>query len=135
MQRMMTKRKSPTLVSRTVSVAVLAGSGALALSGVTRLARADTEIGPEHPERATKLVTDGPYRYTRNPVYLALAGVLVARAVSRRSARALVPAAAFLTVLNSTQVPAEEQALASRFKRPYKRYRKHTPRWVRLPSR
>lgn len=135
MQRVMAKRKSPTPVSRTASAVVLAGSGALALSAISRLARANTEIRPEHPERTTRLVTDGPYRYTRNPIYLAFAGVLVARALSRRSARALVPAVAFVTVLDSTQVPVEERALASQFKRSYKRYRKTTPRWLRLGRR
>jgi len=76
------------------------------------------------------LVTEGPFRFSRNPVYLALAGVLVAHAVLRRSIVALAAVAGFIVVLDRTQVPAEEQALSKTFKREYDQYRASTPRWI-----
>ncbi len=80
------------------------------------------------------LVTEGPFRVSRNPVYLALAGILVANAVLRRSIVALGAVAGFVAVLDRTQVPAEEQALSKTFKREYEKYRASTPRWIGRPA-
>ena len=42
------------------------------LAAVVSLWRSHTTINPLQPERASALVTDGIYRYTRNPMYLSL---------------------------------------------------------------
>lgn len=133
-QRIITRHKPATGLSRAAAAALLASSGALAVSAVSALTRAGTEIGPGHPQRATSLVTDGPFARTRNPVYLALAGVLLSRAVAHRSVLALVPAVGFVAVLSRTQVPDEERALESLFKRKYRRYSRAVPRWAGFPG-
>lgn len=107
-----------------------AASGMLAATAVTALARAHTAIGPEHPEHATTLVTGGPFRFTRNPIYLAMVGLLVSHAILRRSPLALAPAAGFVVLLDRTQITAEEHALRSRFAGVYDRYVGGTPRWL-----
>lgn len=129
-QRAMTRHRPSTPASRVLAAVIAGASAALAVSAVSTLAQADTELSPANPERARVLVTSGPFRRTRNPIYLALAGVLVAHAVLRRSARALIPVAAFVAVINRTQIPAEEDALSSRFGKKYASYRRATPRWI-----
>ncbi len=115
--------------------ALIAGaSAALAGSAVAALRRHDTILTPEHPERTRRLVTDGPFARTRNPVYLALTGLLVAHAVYRRSLAALLPALAFATVIDRTQVAREEQALQARFGARFTRYRRRVPRWIGAPE-
>ena len=40
--------------------------------------RAKTTVSPTHPDKAKKLVEDGIYAYSRNPMYLALLMLLLA---------------------------------------------------------
>lgn len=128
-------RRPPTALSRLVAAAVAGGSALVALSALAAMRDAGTTIAPDRPERASALVTDGPFRVTRNPIYLAMVGVLVAHAVYRRSALALLPAAGFVAAIDRIQIPAEERALESRFGRGFERYRRETPRWVPVPER
>ena len=95
--------------------------------------RAQTTLSPDHPERSSRLVTTGPNRFSRNPIYLALALGLTAVAVARRSPLALLPVAGFIAVIDRTQIPAEEVALERTFGRRYREYRARTPRWIGLP--
>ena len=76
------------------------------------------------------LVTSGPTAVTRNPMYVGMAGVLVAHAVLRGSWRALLPVAAFMAVMDRVQIPPEEQALAAHFGADYTAYRNQVPRWL-----
>ncbi|WEG07551.1 isoprenylcysteine carboxylmethyltransferase family protein [Microbacterium horticulturae] len=133
-QTLLTRKRESTAGSRVAAATVAAGSGALAVWAVAALRRHGTTLTPEHPERTTRLVTDGPFAYSRNPVYLALTGLLVAHAVLKRSFAALVPAAGFLAVVDRTQVPREERALRSRFGRRFVKYRRSVPRWLGEPE-
>jgi protein-S-isoprenylcysteine O-methyltransferase Ste14 len=87
-------------------------------------------VDPVHPERATHLVTDGPYALTRNPMYVSMAGALVAHAIWRRSLAALLPVAAFVAVIDRLQVTDEEVALREHFGAAYDDYRARVPRWL-----
>lgn len=111
--------------------AALVGVAASWLGGgsLVRFIRQRTTIDPIelHP---TSLVTTGPNRLTRNPMYLGILGVLISFAIARRSWRALVPAALFALAINRWQIPAEESALERRFGVEYARYRAATPRWL-----
>ncbi|HWU58788.1 MAG TPA: isoprenylcysteine carboxylmethyltransferase family protein [Microbacteriaceae bacterium] len=112
-----------------------AGGGITAVTAFAAMRRHGTTIAPEHPERATALVTDGPFAFTRNPIYLAFTAALVAHAVLRRSPVALLPAAAFVAVIDRAQIPAEERALRERFGQRYEQYSQAVPRWIGLPRR
>lgn len=123
-------RSHRTPWSTAASAGVIAGCGLLALSAVAALRSHATTITPEHPERASSLVTDGPFAFSRNPIYLAMAGILVAHAVARRSVAALLPAAGFVALIDRVQIPAEERALRGRFGDRFDRYHRAVPRWI-----
>jgi protein-S-isoprenylcysteine O-methyltransferase Ste14 len=100
--------------------------------------RAGTTVNPLRPERATRLVRAGPYRVSRNPMYLGLALVLSGWAIWLGSASpcALVPA--FVLCLTWLQILPEERALRAAFGQEYARYCGDTHRWLgirRRPSR
>ena len=135
LQHLVARDRRPTKASIATSVALVGGAGALAISAVAAFHRNGTTIDPEHPERASALVADGPLAFTRNPMYLGLTGALVAHAMLRRSAAALVPVAGFVAVIDRVQIPVEERALRVRFGRRYDRYRRAVPRWVGVPGR
>lgn len=130
LQTLFVRHRRSTPRSRAASTLLAAGSGALAVASVATLRAHGTVVDATHPERATTLVTGGPYAYTRNPVYLAGVGLLVARALRHRCPAALLPAAGFAVALSRTQVPREEHALHKRFGKRYDRYRDTVPRWI-----
>src|SRR5690606_14364290 len=98
--------------------------------GLGALHRASTTPDPRHPERAAVLVTDGIYKYTRNPMYLGMATALLAWAVWLSNAAALAGVAAFLAYIQRFQIIPEERALAARFGAEYGAYRNSVPRWL-----
>lgn len=129
-QGLIARRRKPARISGTTGTAIAVGSFAFSLTA-TRLfhERGTTEM-PFHPEKATVLITDGPYAHTRNPMYLSLAGILVGHAVARRSVAALLPVAAFVAVVDRLQIPAEEAALSRLFGVEYAAYKAAVPRWI-----
>lgn len=81
-------------------------------------------------KRASSLVTDGVLGYTRNPMYLALAGALTAHAVARGSWAGLLPVVGFVLAVDRGQIAAEEAALRARFGPEYEAYARRVPRWI-----
>jgi protein-S-isoprenylcysteine O-methyltransferase Ste14 len=117
--------------ARSVGAAVLAtGSMTLAGSAFRTFRRVGTTVDPLEPEQATVLVTTGPHGVTRNPMYLGLAGLLLAHALVRGSWRALLPVAVFAALIDRFQVAVEESALRAHFGEEYEAYCAAVPRWV-----
>jgi len=54
---------------------------AIAIAGVAAFRRAKTTVHPLKAETSSSLVTSGVYRFTRNPMYVGLALILLAWAV------------------------------------------------------
>ncbi|MEQ6898855.1 isoprenylcysteine carboxylmethyltransferase family protein [Microbacterium sp. KR10-403] len=133
-QALIMRKRKATAGSRVAAAVIAAASAGLAAWAIVTLRGHGTTLTPEHPERTTHLVTDGPFAYTRNPVYLALTGLLVAHAVRKRSFAALLPAVGFAAVVDRTQVPREERALRARFGRRFTKYRRSVPRWLGEPE-
>jgi protein-S-isoprenylcysteine O-methyltransferase Ste14 len=110
-----------------LGVGVAAAGVVLRLSAVRRIRRGARVF---HPHARAGLVVDGPYRWTRNPLYLAAAMMLSGLGLiagAGWTAVALLPAAllAFTPV-----VLTEERALEALFGDAYARYRAHVPRWI-----
>jgi protein-S-isoprenylcysteine O-methyltransferase Ste14 len=105
-------------------------SGGLAASAAREFGRQHTTKDPFRPERASGLVTTGANAVSRNPMYVGLAGLLVANAVRRGSWAALLPVAAFVAAIDRTQIPAEESALLASFGADFETYRATVPRWL-----
>lgn len=122
--------ESPTMTRRSLAGAISLASVALAGSTARMFRRTGTTIDPMDPSRASTLVTTGANAFTRNPMYVGLAGMLVANAVRRGSWVALVPVAAFALAIDRWQISAEESALIGNFGADYAEYRASVPRWI-----
>ncbi|CUR58672.1 conserved hypothetical protein [metagenome] len=120
----------PPAARAVLATTLVALSGSLAGAASRQFARRGTTIDPIHPDQASVLVTTGPNAITRNPMYVGLAGVVVAHAVWRGSWMALLPVAGYLALIDRLQIPAEENALVGRFGPDYEAYRETTPRWL-----
>ncbi len=123
-------RRPRTTASTTAGAVLAAASGALLAGAVLRFRRSGTTVDPTAPDRASALVTGGANALTRNPMYVAMAGALVAHAATRRSWLALGPVALFVGVMTRGQIAAEERALTDAFGHEYEQYLRDVPRWV-----
>lgn len=120
---------------RVVSAGVLAAASVGLMGGSAReFQNAGTTVHPTHPEKASTLVTEGPNRLTRNPMYLGLAGLLTAHAVLRGGWRTVLPVGAFVVTIDRLQIRAEERALGESFGADYTAYCARVPRWLGRPQ-
>ena len=130
-QRALTGAAQPPGAGRAVVAAATAtASVALAGAAAGQFRRRGTTVDPFDPARATVLVTTGANAVSRNPMYVGMAGLLVANALRRGSWTALLPAAAFTLVIDRVQIAAEETALLDRFGADYESYLADVPRWL-----
>jgi protein-S-isoprenylcysteine O-methyltransferase Ste14 len=130
-QRALTRQAPPPGAGRKTAAAATAVASVALLGSAAQSFRASgTTVDPLHPERASALVASGPFAITRNPMYVGMAGLLVAHSLVRGSTRALLPAAAFVAVIDRVQIPPEEAAMAALFGAEYATYRSRVPRWI-----
>lgn len=127
---MTTGTPRPSATRAVVATAVAGASVGLAAASARQFRRQGTTVEPFEPARATVLVTTGVNSISRNPMYVGMAGVLVAHAVSLGSWRALLPVAAFTAYIDRVQIAAEEPALLANFGADYEAYQASVPRWL-----
>ena len=111
-----------------LGTALLVAGGALAVWGAQTFARAGTTIKPF--ERTHTLVTTGPYRFTRNPMYLGMVAMLLGAALVLGTPAPWLAALALAITLQLRFIRHEERALAASLGEPYERYRQSVRRWL-----
>ena len=88
-------------------------------------------IGTPAPVAPTeRLVVGGAYRYVRNPMYLAVAAVIVGQALLLAQVILLLYAFVFGVAVAAFVHGYEEPALVRRFGPEYNEYRREVPRWL-----
>src|SRR5215207_7570449 len=112
----------------------LFGGGVL-LGGWTyrTMRRADTPIigEPFVPGKPTSsLITDGPFRYTRNPGYLAGAMVYAGIASLTNVLWVFLLLPVVLLTMRRTAIEREERYLEGKFGEEYLRYKARVRRWI-----
>jgi len=105
---------------------------ALDITAVLHFRRARTTVNPLHPERASRLVTGGVFRLSRNPMYLGLGLVLAGIAVMLGSATPWLVLPTFVAAVTWLQIVPEERALGRLFGAEYADYCRDVGRWFRL---
>jgi protein-S-isoprenylcysteine O-methyltransferase Ste14 len=100
----------------------------LGLWFLTTLRRAGTAIDTSKP--TTRIVTHGPFRYTRNPGYVSLTLSYSGLALLSGAAWALVLLPFVLALVQRTVVEREERYLERKFGAEYRSYRAGVRRWV-----
>ena len=96
--------------------------------GVHTLHRAGTGVRPDQP--VTALVTGGPFRYSRNPLYIALTAIYLGIALSLGAWWPLATLVPALAVVHWKIVRREEQYLEARFQDEYRAYKTRVRRWI-----
>ena len=114
-----------TLIAAVICVALW-----LALDGVAMLSfrRAGTSMVPMNP--TTALVTSGPYRLTRNPMYVGMAFLYGAFALAFGVIWALITLPLVLIAVHRLVIAREEPYLEARFGEQYRDYKRRVRRWL-----
>jgi len=115
------------LMSKIAAVVFLAGA-ALAGWGWLLFRRARTTRVPG--EASTRMVTWGPYRFTRNPMYLGLTVAYLGEAGLLRQLWPVLLLPFVLAYLNWIVIPVEEEKLHQVFGTQYEEYRTRVGRWI-----
>jgi protein-S-isoprenylcysteine O-methyltransferase Ste14 len=107
----------------------VAAAGAwLAAWSVLALTRAGTTVRPDRP--STALVAVGPFRLSRNPLYLSFAVLYGGAALLTGTIWALVVLPAVVWVIDRAVIVREERYLATMFGEAYEDYRRRVRRWL-----
>lgn len=90
--------------------------------------RVDTGLVPF--DEATSLVTDGFYRFTRNPMYLGMVMFLTGLSVLLGSVTTLIPIPFFVAVIHGNFILGEERFMEAAFGEEYLAYKNKVRRWI-----
>ncbi len=108
---------------------VLFGLGiGLSVTCIAHLRRLGTDFRTHKP--TSTLVTDGPYRVSRNPIYIALSLAHIGIAVAVDSPWMLAMLIPALAVVRVGVIAREERYLEAKFGDDYRRYRASVRRWL-----
>jgi len=101
-----------------------------AAAAIAAFRRAKTTTNPLNIEAASTLVTEGVFRYTRNPMYAALTALLIAWTIWLAAPWAALGPVAFVLFITRFQIVPEERALRAKFGRAYEDYAQRVRRWI-----
>ena len=101
---------------------------ALGGSAVWLFRRAGTTPNPTKP--TTAVVMHGPYRITRNPMYVGLVALYIALAIFLNSAWPLVLLPVVIVLVQRLVIAREEAYLEAKFGEEYRAYKARVRRWI-----
>jgi len=117
-----------TTLARGIGVVCVLVSLPLALATLRALSRAHTPVDPMKP--TTALVTEGAFRYSRNPIYVALTLLYVGVALLINALWILLLVVPALVVLRYGVIAREEAYLTRKFGDAYRQYTAQVRRWL-----
>jgi protein-S-isoprenylcysteine O-methyltransferase Ste14 len=121
-------RVLPQAVARLVGGIACLLFAALGGTGLLALRRAGTSQNPRRP--TTALVISGPFRISRNPLYLSLLCLYAGIALFLNSLWLLLLAVPLIAVLRLGVIGPEERYLERKFGDEYRQYRAQVRRWL-----
>jgi protein-S-isoprenylcysteine O-methyltransferase Ste14 len=118
----------PHSVARSLGWPLLGGGVLLNGWFAVTMRRTDTPIDPRKP--VSKLVTDGPFRYTRNPAYLSMTMIYAGVSALRNALWPILVLPLVVYVIQRDQVEREEQYMERIFGEEYLTYKRSVRRWA-----
>lgn len=111
-----------------IGLLVLIVAIVLPISGFRTFTREGTNVNPFQP--ALKLVTSGPYRFTRNPMYLGMVLFLLGLSLIFSLEWGLILTPLLWLTYDRLVVAREEAYLSRKFGEPYDAFLGRTRRWL-----
>ncbi len=114
---------------RSVLILLLVAAGlTMVLAAIRNFARAGTRVEPWAPSSA--IVSDGIYRFTRNPMYVGMALVMLGLALILGSPASIVMVGLATLIVDRFVIRREEAYLEAKFGDEYRDYRARVRRWL-----
>jgi protein-S-isoprenylcysteine O-methyltransferase Ste14 len=111
-----------------VGGAIFAIAFALAIWAIVTIRKAGTQVETYKP--TTAIVANGPYRLTRNPIYLGMVLGLIGLAIAFDSLWILAALVLFYLVIRYGVIAREEAYLERKFGNVYLGYKSRVRRWL-----
>jgi protein-S-isoprenylcysteine O-methyltransferase Ste14 len=118
----------PAELGAWVGVPIVIAALALFSLAISRFKAAGTSVPGNKP--TTAIVKSGPYRFSRNPIYLAFSLLLLGIACVLNNLWLLSTLAAAVSVMSFIVIPREERYLERRFGSEYVDYKATVGRWL-----
>jgi protein-S-isoprenylcysteine O-methyltransferase Ste14 len=118
----------PLSISLPLAALALIAAGWFSTSAFRTMTRAQTAIDPEQP--ATAIVSDGVFRFSRNPLYLSLTLLYIGISLLLNAVWAFALLLPLLVVVQIGVIQREEVYLERKFGNEYLRYKAQVRRWL-----
>ncbi len=111
-----------------IGLPLIGTAGIVVVWAIRTLRRAGTEVSVNKP--TTAIVVQGPYRFSRNPMYLSLTLLYLGIAISLSALWMLVLVPIPFAIINLGVIKREERYLDQKFRREYMSYKERVRRWL-----
>ncbi len=102
----------------------------VALLGIIEFKKAQTTVDPTQPDKASKLVNSGVFKFTRNPMYLGMMLWSISIAFYAGSWLGFLSVVLCACYLTRYQILPEERIIEGLFKKDYVEYKNNVRRWI-----
>lgn len=116
--------------ARPIAAGLAAAGVLLLLASALRFLKSRTTVDPRDPGKANALVLGGLYAYSRNPMYVGFACILLAWIVRLGNAAAFAALPAFILYIHRFQIRPEERFLEAKFGDAYRAYKGRVRAWI-----
>jgi len=117
-----------TLVLRLVGGLTVIGGILFVGSAFSQMRKEKTPVDPR--ETVNALVTGGPYRFTRNPIYLGFFLIYLGFTLLAGTLWGLITSPFLIWTITQAVIHAEEIYLDEKFGEQYKQYRSQVRQWI-----
>ena len=118
----------PRGLSRALGWPLAASGLAILPLALREMKRAETNVDPYHP--ATAIVVEGPFRYTRNPIYVGFTLIYGGISALANALPPILLLPAVIAVMRRSVIEREEIYLERKFGDEYLRYKGRVRRWI-----
>ena len=113
-----------------ISLFFLISGFSIILISLLRFKKEKTTIDPIKIEKASSLVTNGIFKYSRNPMYLGMLLILISVSIKYNFYGGLLVVGSFVYFITYFQILPEEKAMLKLFGKDFINYKNKTRRWV-----
>ena len=118
----------PRPLARTLGPSLVVGGLAIGFLGSREMRLAETNLDPRKP--ATTVVTEGPFRFTRNPLYLSMTMIYVGILALANALPPVLLLPVVQHLMRRGVIEREERYLERKFGDEYLEYKVKAPRWI-----
>ena len=118
----------PRKIKNLLSIALIGSAVVPGFLALRRMRTAGTNVNPTQP--TTALILEGPYRFTRNPIYVGMTLLYIGIAILVNTLWPILLLPGVLFVMTRGVIEREEAYLAQKFGEQYLAYKAKVRRWL-----